>query len=155
MSSSRPCVIRRDLPAYSVAQHCVLVSLLVGRAGGGLTAQRAGLLHDVAEALGFNDLAGPLRDQPEMWWYRKKERECKLSVCEHYFWIPREGEKCWSRVREADELALWVEKRDLLAPEDWWEGPLVLCVEPIVVLTQEEAERAWWDRASELGLVFP
>lgn len=98
---------------YSVAEHCVLVSYIVPHEHA-----LQGLLHDAAEAY-LGDLSSPLK---AIVGGRYRELETRLStvIMEKYglTWPMHET------VKWADGVSAAMEKRDLLAPADWFGGDL-------------------------------
>lgn len=127
---------------YSVAQHSVLVSLLVPRE---LALQ--GLMHDAVEAV-VGDMAGPLkRLMPE---YKALEHRCEAVILEG-FGLPTQLDP---QVKRADLVALSTEQRDLMHRS----GGLWTCldgIEPLEHLhitpwTPSEARRRFLLRYWEL-----
>jgi uncharacterized protein len=105
---------------YSVAEHSIFVSMraeeLAGRdTTAGVRAARWGLLHDASEAY-VNDLARPLKHQPELKLYRRVEQRV-MGVIAAAFQLGKEP----ACVKQADDELLWTEVRDLLQPlhPDW------------------------------------
>lgn len=91
---------------YSVAQHSVLVSKLVPK-----KYQLAGLLHDAAEAY-IGDIASPLKQLlPE---YKTIERRLEQVIFYKYD-IEFPLHSC---IKEADQIALLTEKRDVMSQHD-------------------------------------
>lgn len=91
---------------YSVAQHCVHVSLLVPPA-----CAMGALLHDAWEAIS-SDVIRPIKNDPVMEGFRHLERRGEQALADRfgieYPWCPE--------IRLADNIALATEKRDLMAP---------------------------------------
>jgi uncharacterized protein len=92
---------------YSVAQHSVLASQLVP-AEDALWA----LLHDAAEAY-VVDLPRPMKQLPEMAFYRELEKRAMEAICVR-FDLPMEMP---ASVKRADEILLITEQRDLMGPQ--------------------------------------
>jgi len=97
---------------YSVAEHCVRVSVLIEKLGGCAWEQLAGLLHDASEAY-LVDLPTPVkRSMPD---YDRFEREVEACV-EERFGLPP-GSIRSAIVKDADLVMLATEKRDLMGGE--------------------------------------
>jgi 5'-deoxynucleotidase YfbR-like HD superfamily hydrolase len=92
--------------AYSVAQHCVMVSDLSAREDA-----LWGLLHDASEAY-LVDIPSPLKRLPEFSGYLALEAKIMAAICDRYG-LPREMP---ASVRHADLVALVTEARDLMSP---------------------------------------
>lgn len=97
---------------YSVAQHSVFVSNLVGP-----EYAFCGLMHDATEAY-VGDMTRPLKQV--MPWFKEVEDRIWLAVADR-FGLPRELPPA---VKHADNVALVTERRDLLKPcgHRWDEG---------------------------------
>jgi 5'-deoxynucleotidase YfbR-like HD superfamily hydrolase len=93
---------------YSVAQHSVIVSNIVPK---GL--ELCGLLHDATEAY-IGDVVRPLKYQMPQ--YREIEDRLWLVIAER-FNLPTEIPK---EVKDADNVALITERRDLLQHQQTW-----------------------------------
>lgn len=76
---SNTCRYHGHTEFYSVAEHSVLVSLVVEHQGGTLDEIRAGLMHDAAEAY-FGDMAAPLKLRPELAAYREAEERLRKAI---------------------------------------------------------------------------
>jgi len=97
---------------YSVAQHSVLVSMVVRDLGGSPRDVFAGLMHDAAEAY-LGDVVWPLKHSAPMDGYRRAEVAVESAVAAHFGIRPTE----WMSaiVKRADKILLATEKRDLIA----------------------------------------
>lgn len=99
-----------SLRFYSVAEHCVLVASL-------LTTDYAleGLMHDAAEAYTC-DMPRPIKHLPSLVGYREAEREIERCIAIRFnLSYPAGG---WPAVvKQADDLALAIEKRLVMADE--------------------------------------
>jgi len=127
---------------YSVAEHCVRVSLAVPRQD-----SLWGLLHDASEAY-VHDLPQPLKRLPEFAAYREAERAVERAMCDRFGLASRMP----ASVREADVRMLFTEKRDLMAPEPApWDGAVEPYPERIEPWTCDEAERRYLERFRELS----
>ena len=144
-ATSRICRFQgRCKPFYSVAQHSVLVSVLLND-----TTPWDGLAHDLAEAY-TGDLISPwkqlIREEAPMLYARIKTIE---QAVENAFLF--DGHH--SEVKRGDLIALVTERRDLMptAPglDDMWPEvePLSYIIRP---MTPEKAEKAWWVRYEQL-----
>lgn len=126
---------------YSVAQHSVMVSLIVPP-----TLALAGLLHDAHEAV-IGDMSTPLKNL--LHGYREIEREIERSVRSR-FGLPG---AMHSEVKRADLVMLATERRDLMPDcETLWaiiEGvkPLKEILNP---LPPEEARELFMMRYAEI-----
>jgi hypothetical protein len=99
---------------YSVAQHSVMVADMVRWLGGGVAEQLQGLVHDAAEAF-IHDVTGPLKKLlPE---YRVIEERVHNDLMRRL----RVNPVLTPRVKQADVLALAVEKRWLWQNYDEWQ----------------------------------
>jgi hypothetical protein len=133
---------------YSVAQHCVLVSVLAKYR------PWDGLAHDLAEAY-YGDFPTPLkaliRDTCPL--LAARLRTIDTLVEEAFLFDPHQDE-----VKKADTLALAMERRDLLPRCDAADGPdgawafLPKDLPEYIIrpLSPEEAEKAWWARYESL-----
>jgi hypothetical protein len=132
---------------YSVAQHSVLVSMLVPP-----EYALAGLLHDAAEAY-MVDIPKPLKMiLPD---YQVLEEHVERAVMDRFgLAYPHHAE-----VKRADLLALYMEQRDLMAPhEDTWDveelyaecDPPELVNQPIYPWMPDNAEIDFMTRWFEL-----
>lgn len=131
---------------YSVAEHCVYVSIAVERAGGSTEDQLWGLLHDAGEAY-VGDMVRPLK--VHMPAFRDVE-DVILSVIAQRFNLPAEIP---ASVHEADTRMLLDEKMALLAHtgEPWSQEtthtPLGIFIQG---LSPELAERDYLERFRDL-----
>lgn len=108
---------------FSVAQHCVNVADLLRYTG--LRGQRAGLLHDAAEAY-LGDVVTPLKRQPMIEpVYSVFEERFERAIFERFNVrdLLLEGDSLWTSVKYADTLALHWEHRDLFPSSAEWELP--------------------------------
>ncbi len=110
---------------YSVADHSVRVADNLPR-----DLALWGLLHDAAEAY-LGDLSRPLKSQVEARWFNDAEDRLLKVIAETYGLV-------WpmpSQVREADDVLLVTEARDLMVepPADWFleAEPLTGHIEPL------------------------
>lgn len=141
---------------YSVAQHSVLVSRRLERLDEGLEApsvQRAGLLHDAAEAY-VGDVTRPMKQLLALTFEGIEARVLRsvfagLGIEFPDAWV-------WSLVKRADVEALLTERRDLLppSPASWEEDASGVqpWSEEIVPMEPAAAEAAFLARALELGI---
>jgi len=132
---------------YSVAQHCVLLSLI--------TEEKLpwGLLHDASEAY-IADIARPIKHTDTFTKYREAELNLERAI---FSWAGLEtckyGGICPTLcgvpdyVKEADTRMLYTERRDLL------DGSVHEKCYPMIITpwTPEEAESAYLTRWIELG----
>lgn len=88
---------------YSVADHSVLVALILREFGEPASVQYAGLMHDAHEAL-MGDIVTPVKR-----WLAIEEKEAALAqaVCERFGVCG--GPAAWSAVKVADLAALYIE----------------------------------------------
>jgi len=104
--------------AYSVAEHSVRVARLVGSwyPSNRLLVLQA-LLHDATEAY-IADIARPFKHLPEMAPYRSIESQMEIVIAKR-FGLP---ETLSPLVKDADEILLTTEARDLMSPlvEGWY-----------------------------------
>ncbi len=125
---------------YSVAQHCVEVSLLAELWGCSPRMIVQALLHDASEAY-ISDVSTPLKQSTSFAAYR--EAEAVLQGCIYSrFGVPT---KDHSLVRKADAVLLSTEARDMMpfVPEHWGalkEEPLTRHLFP---WSSAEAERCF------------
>ena len=128
---------------YSVAQHSVLVSRIV-------PPEHAlwGLLHDAAEAY-LVDLPRPVKRYSTLGdCYRDVESRLMAVVCDR-FGLPATEPPC---VKDADNVALMTEKRDLMPGLFKWREVAEPLADVIVPLWPMVAEGEWLTRAGELGI---
>lgn len=129
---------------YSVAQHCLFVSMLVPA-----RLQLAALVHDASEAY-VTDLPSPIKHDSRMAWYRDLERRVQ-SVIETHFGLQL-TERDRREIKEADEIMLATEASQLLPKEDYlWPlkiaRPAPFIITPVLPKT---AEQLWLTRLNEL-----
>ena len=134
---------------YSVAQHCVFVSVLAEADGGGWS----GLAHDLAEAY-YGDFPSPLkafiRNSCPMLMARLNTID--VVVEDAFLFDPK-----LPSVKKADLVALVTERRDLMpkgnadVAEAW---AVFGAIRPsnyvLFPLSPERAEKAWWRRYYQL-----
>ena len=128
---------------YSVAQHSLHVSRLVSP-----PRALAGLLHDATEAY-LGDMVRPLkRSMPD---YRRAEHDL-WAVIARRFGVPVELPL---EIKQADNVALMTERRDLLVPSPHsWDSDGTDCApdsEKIVPLPPSVARRRFLQRFSNLS----
>ncbi len=126
---------------YSVAQHSVLVSWHCGDYG------REGLLHDATEAY-LVDVPRPIKRHLNNYMLIE---ETLARVIGYRFGL--DLAHLPQVVKDADEAALWTEKRDLLGPSPHtWGTPKEPWADRIVAWTADQSKRAFLDRARALGI---
>lgn len=112
---------------YSVAEHSVRVSILMEELANNyewalpevVNAAMVGLAHDGEEALGWRDIARPIKHQPEFEFYRQMSDRCQTEVWLKFgvFLNPEVS----ALTHKADAVLLATEKRDLMgAPMFPW-----------------------------------
>lgn len=134
---------------YSVAEHSVMVALILGQWGCSHEVQATGLLHDAAEAY-IGDCIRPLKQRLRGLKDIENRIEEALSTQFELPWPWPEG------VKRADNYALTIERRDLLSPPPRpWRGlPEIEPGEPLTVHCWRPgmARRRFLDHARVLGL---
>lgn len=125
---------------YSVAQHSVIASYLCPNY------PREGLMHDAAEAY-IGDMIRPLKmHMPD---FAAAERVIEIAIARRWGL-----EWPWpAEVKQADNIMLATEKRDLCVPNDLDWGPLPDPMPaPIEPWPWEGAKRRFLERAEQLGI---
>lgn len=128
---------------YSVAEHSLLVALIVGKAlKGTAEAQLCALMHDAHEAY-CGDMATPLKDEIGPDWRYVEARWANVTRTAF------DLQDCWHQhaaiVKQADLIALATERRDLMpATGAPWE--CLAGIQPIrqVLPTTDEADALHW-----------
>ncbi|HVA28825.1 MAG TPA: hypothetical protein VNF68_11630 [Candidatus Baltobacteraceae bacterium] len=129
---------------YSVAQHCVYVSMLVPPRLG-----FAALIHE-GEEMFVTDVPTPIKYDPNMAWFRSLSQRITARMYECYSIVLTDEDK--NTIKEADEIMLSTEAEQLL-PKDksLWHRKIARPA-PFVItpLVPKSAERLWIARAREL-----
>lgn len=126
---------------YSVAQHSVLVSYICDRADA-----LWGLMHDASEAY-LVDIPRPLKQSGDFESYKRFEAQMMRAICKRFKLPDHEPPS----VKDADNLLLCTEARDLMSPlrTDWVQN-----VDPlpfkIIPWSQQEAKNNFMKRFFEL-----
>jgi uncharacterized protein len=150
---------------YSVAEHSLRVSWLIDQRNGfdqtstyqpgdqHHPAALWGLLHDASEAF-LVDVARPVKHLPAMNHYRIAEKAAMRAICQRYDLNEIEP----PQVKEADNIMLAIEARDLMSPlrPGWeqWDRFIAMAPERYKILkplTPELAETAFLTRFAALG----
>lgn len=138
---------------YSVAEHCILMSLVMPTRELALEA----LLHDGSEAY-CGDMVRPLKHTPELTPYRVAEDRVMNALAARFgLLVDAEGVHHKSpEVQDADTRILLTERTALMRnykPSDRWhaDGMAPLDV-PIHAWSPDEAEDAYLDRLFDLGV---
>jgi hypothetical protein len=133
-----------SLKFYSVAQHSVLVSLVLPE-----ELAFAGLLHDAAEAYA-GDVVSPLKPSLGVV-YAEIEQRLTIAIGQRFSVDPADFDH--ALVKQADMRALAAEARDIMAPPPraWvlTEAPLSTHIVPV---GPEEAEQMFLRRFHEIQL---
>ncbi len=119
---------------YTVAEHCVLVALILREQGHDSDTQLLGLLHDSAEAY-VGDLSHPLKKamqsvEPGIYSFdgtsafRKVERGVVNAILTRFMLHTPEGDEFGGVVKQADYIAGITEARDLVGDVMWTEMPI-------------------------------
>jgi len=130
---------------YSVAQHCVIVSRLVPS-----ELALTGLLHDATEAY-IGDVSKPLKLALDMLapdvltGIEERIHEAIAAKFEHAWPFPPE-------IKQADNIALATEKRDLMPGSSKWKDMPTPAKWPIIPLEPEAARIAFLARFAEIVL---
>lgn len=134
---------------YSVAQHCVLVSLAVPS-----EFALYGLLHDASEAY-LIDVPRPIKHADGMQVYRRAEARLEEVIYER-FGLPRLGMKGLGHLKTADNQLLRTEQRDLMkpAPAAWVDNRVGALPEHIIPLLPQGAKAIYLSRFHELTGAF-
>jgi hypothetical protein len=103
---------------YSVAQHSVMVSQIVERAGAPWSVVFAALMHDASEAL-LGDITSPLKSLLPQ--YTEIEDEVQRYLMDR---LAPGASVHHHSIRTADLIALAVEQRDVMRNKDVW-GALI------------------------------
>lgn len=137
---------------YSVAQHSILVMEILHRRMHSTPILRGALLHDAHEAA-MGDIPTPVKIA--LGRANVQELEARLqSAIAARFGVPIGAIQHWA-VRQADQIALLTERRDLLAPSAWpWpELPEEALEDEIIQPWPESlAHVRWLAAAGKLGL---
>lgn len=137
---------------YSVAQHSVLVMTILQERHFSLHLQRAGLLHDAHEAA-MGDIATPVKVALGRAAVQELEARLQAAMAVRFGLSPLLFSH-WA-LRQADQVALLTERRDLLAPSAWpWpENPEEPLPHHILQPWPESlAHVRWLQAAAQLGL---
>jgi 5'-deoxynucleotidase YfbR-like HD superfamily hydrolase len=127
---------------YSVAEHSWRVSRVVPG-----TDALWGLLHDATEAY-ILDLPRPIKRFIDFSFYKEHEDNLMKVICER-FNLPLEMPES---VREADDILLMTEARDLMRnPQDWSERSGELLKETICPIEPVQMETMFLNRFKCLG----
>jgi hypothetical protein len=124
---------------YSVAQHSVMVSKIVGQPHA-----MWGLLHDASEAY-LGDVATPLKNMLPQ--YRELEEHIQRTIA-------RKFGLCWpmpKAVKAADVRALMAEKRDLLTVDHDWGIDVEPMAGPILPYCWQQAKQLFEERYKEIA----
>lgn len=125
---------------YSVAQHSVMVSYLVGEHA------MWGLLHDASEAY-LVDMPRPIKRLKELQPFRDIENNVMLAICEKFGLSKIEP----PIVKDADTRMLATEARDLMSPlHPDWHQPCEPLPFTIITLNPTEAKNLFLNRYREL-----
>jgi uncharacterized protein len=130
---------------YSVAQHSVLVSQVVGE-----PFNFYGLLHDSSEAY-ICDIPRPIKRLPALQGYRDIEEKIQATIYERFGLEPQEP----NEVKWADIQLLATEARDLMSsPPANWNLPCDPLPFTITPLPPTEAKALFMERFRELAKGF-
>jgi 5'-deoxynucleotidase YfbR-like HD superfamily hydrolase len=131
---------------YSVAEHCVRVSWLLGEQHWDTLTQLEGLMHDASEAY-LVDLPTPLKQSTFGRAYREAEMDLMAFIRRRFGLRDFEA----TAVKEADQTLLATEVRDLMPhiPEHWGSltRPLEEKIQPV---SPREAKQMFLDRFNYL-----
>jgi hypothetical protein len=126
---------------YSVSQHSVLVSYLVGEKDA-----LHGLLHDASEAY-LADVTSPLKHSGRMEGYLALEKHVQGLICQKFGLSEIEPPS----VKRADKLMLAIESKTLMSPRHPdWHSPVETIPFHIDPLSQEESKKEFLRRFHQL-----
>lgn len=100
-----------QIPHYSVAEHSILVAMILKDMGANTSIQFYGLMHDASEAY-LVDMAGPWK--PLLTNYHDLEKTIQDRIAKK-FCIPKELPKI---VKQADWIALFIEAKQIVEPSE-------------------------------------
>lgn len=142
---------------YSVAQHSVLVSVILEDSGADMETVRAGLLHDAAEAY-VGDVSSPLKSM--LTEFKAIENEISNVIFEA---LRLDCDAVdWRAVKWADMMALFIERAVLMAELDfaWVDEDLakeaeMLGITKIPSMLPDDARTHFVERYVEIGQRMP
>jgi uncharacterized protein len=137
---------------YSVAEHSYRVMKIVGE-----EAKSWALLHDATEAY-IGDISRPMRRSLKAVsgfdWVKSIEDEISECIREKYLKLKDYDEKIAADVKNADNIMLATEARDLLigGPRDHWTDGFKPLKKRIIPMTSEDSLEFFVSYGVELGL---
>ena len=136
---------------YSIAQHSILCAEYLKQKYNDSALAFAGLLHDAAEAY-CCDIPKPLK--PFLTGYEEIEMRVHEVIMEKYVIdYTLTDYKFWTKIKEADNVMLATESRDLMscnAYERWGKNLAAALPDPIVPQSWQDAEKSFMETFERL-----